>query len=259
MDHFSSTRSTFDHAWFYHPHSADARPRVAVSACLAGERVRYDGASRYLPAFAWLAEQLHLVPICPEVGAGLEVPRPPVQLVAGNADTNPRALGRDDPTLDVTAALTAFARTSVADPNVTGQLCGYLLKSRSPSCGLDSTPLFAADGAQTGTTSGIQATYFQSRLPWLSYCEETRLVDREAALAFELRCRLVFDWLYAGDAAPIDLLRHYRRLFERLAPAQLASAGQPTADKTIYLAALQGGCAQLPPAQLLELFSDCTP
>lgn len=258
MDHFPSGRSILTRARFYHPDSADARPRVAVSACLAGERVRYDGASRYLPAFSWLAQHLEFVPVCPEVGAGLSVPRPPVQLVTGHADSDTRALGRDDPTLDVTAALAKFARTSAAELNATGQLCGYLLKSRSPSCGLDSTPLFAADGIQTGTTSGIQAAYFQSRLPWLSYAEETHLVDREAALAFELRCRLVFDWLYAGNTPPAELLRHYRRLFERLALSPVASAAQPSA-RTTCLTALQRACAQLPPTQLLELFSNWTP
>jgi uncharacterized protein YbbK (DUF523 family) len=250
MDHFSSDRSALTRVRFHHPRSATIRPRVAVSACLVGEPVRYDGASRYLPAVAWLAEHLQLVPVCPEVGAGLSVPRPPVQLVAASADSSPRALGRDDPSLDVTQALADFARTSAADLVGGGALCGYLLKSRSPSCGLDSTPLFTADGTQLGTTSGIQATHFQSRLPWLSYCEETHLIDREAALAFELRCRLVFDWLYAGDTPLEDLLRHYRPLLTRLAPPIASPA------KTACLAALQRSCAQLPPARLLELFSD---
>jgi uncharacterized protein YbbK (DUF523 family) len=258
MDHFSSDRSALTAMRFYHPHSADVRPCVAVSACLAGEPVRYDGASRYLPAVAWLAERLQLVPVCPEVGAGLSVPRPPVQLVAAGTDPGPRALGRDDPSLDVTQALADFAHTSATDLVGAGALCGYLLKSRSPSCGLDSTPLFAADGTRTGTTSGIQAAHFQSRLPWLSYCEETHLIDREAALAFELRCRLVFDWLYAGDAPLVDLLRHYRALLERLALTPTATDAQPAA-KADCLAALQRSCAQLPPARLLKIFSDWMP
>lgn len=250
MDHFSSTHSELAHVRFYHPHSASARPRVAVSACLSGERVRYDGASRYLPALAWLERHLHLVPICPEVGAGLSVPRPPVQLVARSAGSLPLAVGRDDPTLDVTDALARFGHDSLVELNAAGPLCGYLLKSRSPSCGLGSTPLFDADGVETGTTSGIQAAHFQTRLPWLSYCEETSLVDRESALAFELRCRLVFDWLHAGDATLPQLLQHYCLPFERLALEPALS------DKTACLAALQRSCAQLPPAGLLEIFSD---
>ena len=58
------------------------RPRVGVSSCLLGHRVRYDGAEKQIP---WISEDLasevELVPICPEVGAGMSVPRPPIQLV----------------------------------------------------------------------------------------------------------------------------------------------------------------------------------
>ena len=254
MDHFlrgakSGATAGSSRARFYHPQSAAARPRVAVSACLAGERVRYDGASRYLPAFAWLAERLQLVSVCPEVGAGLAVPRPPVQLVTDGAIT--RARGRDDPTLDVTAALAEFARTSRADLEAAAPLCGYVFKSRSPSCGLGSTPLFDIDGVQIATTSGIQAAHFQTRLPWLSYCEETALDDQDSALAFELRCRLVFDWLHAGDVDAETLRHHYRALLQRLAPAA-------PADRIGCLTALQKACAELPPAQLLEAFEDWT-
>jgi uncharacterized protein YbbK (DUF523 family) len=256
MDHFlrgeeAGARSGFPRTRFYHPHSATVRPRVAISACLAGEQVRYDGASRPLSALAWLAERLQLVPVCPEVGAGLGVPRPPVQLVASGGSVVAR--GRDDPTLDVTAALTTFARMSSTNLPAAGPLCGYLLKSRSPSCGLDSTPLFAANGVQIGTTSGIQAAHFQSRLPWLSYCEETTLDDRTAALAFELRCRLVFDWLHAVDTPAVALQRHYQALLQRLEPP----APIPM-DRNGFLTALQCACAKLPPAQLLELFEDWT-
>jgi uncharacterized protein YbbK (DUF523 family) len=251
MDHFSSAPSKRALIGFYHPLSESARPRVAVSACLAGERVRYDGADRHLPAIALLAERVQLVPVCPEVGAGLGVPRPPVQLVSESATAAPRALGRDDPTLDVTSALANFARASLADRGLTAELCGYLLKSRSPSCGSGSTPLFDRNGEEIGSTSGIQAAYFRSRLPWLSYCEETALVDDLSIKAFELRCRIVFDWLHAGDTPIDELLRHYRQRLESLAPDIPADA-----DRTTCLAALQATCAALPPLRLLEMFSD---
>lgn len=58
------------------------KPRVGVSACLLGQPVRYDGQAK---PHAWvrdvLARKAELVPLCPETGAGLPVPRPPVRLV----------------------------------------------------------------------------------------------------------------------------------------------------------------------------------
>lgn len=255
MDHFYSTSHEFAPARFYHPHSAKARPVVVVSACLSGERVRYDGDSQYLPAIEWLADCLQLLPVCPEVGAGLTVPRPPVQLVGGNAA--PRALGRDDPTLDVTQALADFARTSAAQLVATQSVCGYIFKSRSPSCGLGSTPLFDSAGMRTDTTSGIQAAHFQRQLPWLSYCEETDLLDRLSARVFELRCRLVFDWMHAGTVTLAARHRHYRFLQTRLATSErdILDHCARTDDSIGYLIALQRGCTQLPKEQLLTLFS----
>ncbi len=79
---------------FIHLASASARAPVAISACLAGQAVRYDGTDKQFVGAETLGEMLNLIPICPEVGAGLPVPRPPVQLVS--SDTGQRALGRDD-------------------------------------------------------------------------------------------------------------------------------------------------------------------
>lgn len=256
MDHFSNNPAELTRSRFYHAATATARPRVATSACLNGEPVRYDGASRYLPAIDALGAVVELVPVCPEVGAGLSVPRPPVQLVRTGGEAAPRALGRDDPALDVTRALTDFARDSALRLAAL-RVCGYVLKSRSPSCGLRSTPLFDADGAPLGTTSGIQASHCRRELPWLSYCEDTDLVDAPAAQAFALRCLLVFDWLHAGAAPLPELHRHYRFLHERFsADRQSLLDERVVADAAIaYLCELQRGCAQLPATRLLALFA----
>jgi uncharacterized protein YbbK (DUF523 family) len=56
--------------------------RIGVSACLLGEQVRYDGGHK---RNAFLLEELALhvrfVPVCPEVGIGLGVPRESIRLV----------------------------------------------------------------------------------------------------------------------------------------------------------------------------------
>jgi uncharacterized protein YbbK (DUF523 family) len=260
MDHFSDTANELDPARFYRASSAQYRAPVAVSACLTGQHVRYDGRGYDLPAIEWLAGALSLRPICPEVGAGLTVPRPPVQLVASNMEAQPRARGRDDSSLDVTQKLLNFAEITTAQPTVMSMLCGYIWKSRSPSCGLDSTPLFDTANVQIGRTSGIQAAHFQRTLPWLSYCEESALIDRRAARVFVLRCRLVFDVMYAEEAdLPAHLQaqhRHYHFLTERFSQSeQIALSECAAADRrTDYLTLLQHGCSRLQPEQLLELF-----
>ena len=80
-------------------HVTRGKPRLGISACLMGERVRYDGGHKGLgPACALLGEQFELVPVCPEVAIGLGIPRPPLQLVETAGAV--RVRGVDDPEFD---------------------------------------------------------------------------------------------------------------------------------------------------------------
>ena len=61
----------------------DAKITLGISACLLGEKVRYDGQhklDRYLRDE--LGKHVRYVPVCPEVECGLPVPREAMHLVA---------------------------------------------------------------------------------------------------------------------------------------------------------------------------------
>src|SRR5687768_58321 len=57
---------------------------VLVSACLLGEACRYDGCSARAERVLDAIRGKEIVPICPEAGAGLGVPRPAVELRGGD-------------------------------------------------------------------------------------------------------------------------------------------------------------------------------
>lgn len=148
-----------------------ARPLVAVSACLLGERVRYDGCDKHNETITGaMAEQFEYLPFCPEVGIGLPVPRPPLQLV--QQDNGVHVLGVTDPDVDVTDALRAYARKMAAS---FGDVCGVVFKCRSPSCGLGSVPLHNLAGEVSGTTTGAFADEIAHALPGLPLVEEEAL------------------------------------------------------------------------------------
>jgi uncharacterized protein YbbK (DUF523 family) len=254
----------FDSRRFFYADSASACVVIGVSACLAGAAVRYDGQSKNLDALQqWPQQSVRLLPICPEVGAGLSVPRPPVQLVASDlfvsGQNNPtRAVGRDDSRIDVTAELQQFAHNSVQALAREHGLCGYIWKSRSPSCGFGSTPLFDTSGAQIDSVSGIQAQAVNSALPWLIAVEETDLATAGGAAQFLLLCRLIFDarWASSGNAELHAWHRHYTFLLEafseddRTALQHAAAAG----ERDNYLVRLQHSCRKIAAEQLLGLF-----
>jgi uncharacterized protein YbbK (DUF523 family) len=106
--------------------------RILVSACLYGERVRFDAADATCAdaRFAAWREQGRLVPICPEVVGGLSVPRPRARIVDGRVvadDGSPD--GRD-----VTADYLRGAHAAVALARQHGIRLA-ILKQNSPSCG----------------------------------------------------------------------------------------------------------------------------
>lgn len=147
------------------------KPRVGLSQCLLGERVRYDGASQaHAVVLGELAQRFELVAICPEVEAGLGVPRPPVQL-SGDI-TQPRLTGRDQPELDITERMASYTANKL--PSLTG-LDGYVFKSRSPSCGLNSSQVFIAGRCVTETSRGVFARAVCQQYPELPVIEDSEL------------------------------------------------------------------------------------
>jgi uncharacterized protein YbbK (DUF523 family) len=116
------------------------RPRVGVSACLLGEEVRYDGRhKRSVRLIEIIGPQFHLVPVCPEVEVGMGIPREPLQLVREGGRTR---MVTANSGVDYTDRMNAWAANRVRELERAG-LDGYVLKSGSPSCGLEGPGLFA--------------------------------------------------------------------------------------------------------------------
>ncbi len=151
-----------------------ARARVGVSACLLGQRVRFDGGHKRNDFLTGpLADFLELVPVCPEVGIGMGIPRPPIRLV-GDPE-RPRAVGVDDATPDVTERLLSFARRHVA---ALGDISGYVLKRNSPSCGMEGVKVHDSKGTTAERRGiGIFARVLMETKPLLPVVEEAQLHD----------------------------------------------------------------------------------
>lgn len=167
------------------PTPPDDAPLIGVSACLLGERVRYDGSDRLAPRLVdALGRHLRLVPTCPEVLAGMGVPREPVHLVGDPAA--PRVLGVTS-RRDWTGALTAAARARVTELLALG-ISGHVLKSRSPSCGLRGIRV-AAEGGGHVTRDGVFAAELRRRAPALPLAQEDELDTDAAVREFVARVR----------------------------------------------------------------------
>jgi uncharacterized protein YbbK (DUF523 family)/uncharacterized protein YbgA (DUF1722 family) len=148
--------------------------KIGVSACLLGQQVRYDGGhKRNAFLLEELASYVRFVPICPEVGIGLGVPRESIRLVRRGDEV--RLLGRDGS--DHAGAMRRWAASVIRELR-DQDISGFVLKKGSPSCGLERVRTWD-EGAQRPTPSGrgVFAQALAEAMPELAIEEEGRLND----------------------------------------------------------------------------------
>src|SRR5437867_12752032 len=128
--------------------------RIGISSCLLGETVRYDGGHKRNTFFVEiLGPQVEWVPICPEVELGLGIPREPLHLLRIKEDIRMVFAGSGE---DITDRMRQYARERVAEL-VAADLSGYVLKTNSPSCGMEHVPVYGASGQAAGEGRGLFA------------------------------------------------------------------------------------------------------
>src|SRR5215510_238973 len=125
-------------------HDRSRTIRVGISACLLGDKVRYDGGDkRDATIIETLGPMVEWVPVCPEVEAGFGTPREPMNLVRTEGGIR---LMTVDTVCDVTERLDAYSRRRVSELAFE-DLSGYILKKDSPSCGLEGVKVYDAAGS----------------------------------------------------------------------------------------------------------------
>ncbi|MGF6590337.1 YbgA family protein [Pseudomonas sp. 2835] len=193
------------------------KPRIAVSACLIGQEVRFNGghkASRLCNEI--LSEHFDFVPVCPEVAIGLGVPRAPIRLVGDPAD--PQAVCSRDPGLDLSGPLRAYGQQMAKDLD---DICGYIFMHKSPSCGLERVKVYQANGypAPEGGR-GLFAAAFCEQRPDLPVEEDGRLCDPVLRENFITRVYAYADWqqvIAAGVSRGALIAFHARYKYQLMA------------------------------------------
>jgi uncharacterized protein YbbK (DUF523 family) len=157
------------------------RVKLGISACLLGEKVRYDGGHKldnYL--METLGPLVEWIPVCPEVEAGLGIPREPMRLVvtAGGPLTGtargPRLVTLQT-RIDHTDLMLDWIRRRL--PELAREnLSGLIFKSRSPSCGMQ-VEIQSAQEEQDRPGRGIWAGAFMAANPMMPVESEDRLRD----------------------------------------------------------------------------------
>jgi uncharacterized protein YbgA (DUF1722 family)/uncharacterized protein YbbK (DUF523 family) len=148
-----------------------AKPNVVVSKCLGFEHCRYNGEIIAAPFVQKMVPYVNFIVVCPEVESGLGVPREFLRLVT--FDGEPRLLQPNtghDHTEQMRSFVVSFL-DSLTDVD------GFILKNRSPSCGLNDVKTYASTkkGAAATKGQGMFGGAVMERFPQLAVEDEGRL------------------------------------------------------------------------------------
>ena len=152
----------------------DDEIRIGISAGLLGEKVRFDGGHKRDSFIVdTVGSLVRFVPVCPEVEIGLGTPRETLRLERSGKGV--RMVAPKSGT-DHTATMTDYGKRKAKELGSL-DLCGFILKKDSPSCGMERVRVFDKNGLPSKIGRGVFAEQLIAANPELPVEEERRLCD----------------------------------------------------------------------------------
>jgi len=171
--------------------------KIGVSSCLLGKEVRYNGGhshDRYITDI--LGQHFSFVDVCPEVEAGLGIPRETMRLVG---DPEAPRLVTSKTGKDFTDKMVNWARKRAKELEKEN-LCGFIFKSKSPSSGMERVKVYTEEGFPGSNKGvGLFAGAFMTHFPLIPVEEEGRLHDAPLRENFIERIFALKRWRQLAD------------------------------------------------------------
>jgi uncharacterized protein YbgA (DUF1722 family)/uncharacterized protein YbbK (DUF523 family) len=164
---------------------------IGISACLIGEKVRFDASNK--PSnfcIKELGQHVTFKAYCPEVAVGLPIPRPTIRLIK---DDQMIKVSRPDGSGDVTSAIKAYGKRIAA---MSKNLSGYVFCAKSPTCGMERVKVYSPTGNQLQVQGvGVFSREIMKANPLLPCEENGRLNDPIIRENFVARVFAYRHWL----------------------------------------------------------------
>ncbi|NPA59901.1 MAG: DUF523 domain-containing protein [Epsilonproteobacteria bacterium] len=140
------------------------KKKVIISACLLGHLCRYDGKTKKSTEIADAFSEYEIIPFCPEAPV-FGTPRERISVVEVDAEQKILTYtSNKDVTKVLEDEISSFIKLHPSADMI-------VLKSKSPSCGLETTPILNESREKIGIGSGIAAKMF------LKNYIDTKIVD----------------------------------------------------------------------------------
>ncbi len=150
------------------------KPIVAISGCLVGEAIRYDGQHKRHPHVVHeLSKVFEYFSFCPEVAMGLGIPRPTIRLMDKGGVTH--LVDTKDSSIDHTKLAKKTFKTHTKGIE---KASGIVLTRNSPSCGYDPVKVYnEKTGIPATKERGLWAAHLEKEFPLTPIIDSGRLYD----------------------------------------------------------------------------------
>jgi uncharacterized protein YbbK (DUF523 family) len=203
-------------------HKPHGKPQIGVSACLAGQDVRFDGShisNHFINNDCSEFFEMHTM--CPEVEMGLGIPRPAIQL--RDFDDETRLVYSKTPEIQITHSMREFAERKI---KTLTPLDGFIFKKGSPICGVYKVPVVNnKTGMRRHNGIGLFAQTFKEKYPQVPTEDEGRLNDKGIRENFLERVYAHYRWRQTAESQnPLQSFRDFHKNYKLILMAKDNSA-----------------------------------
>jgi uncharacterized protein YbgA (DUF1722 family)/uncharacterized protein YbbK (DUF523 family) len=124
------------------------KPTIVVSRCLGFDHCRYNGDTVSDKFVKKLSDYVNYITVCPEVDIGLPIPRETIRLISENDEIK---LYQPSTQRELTEEMTSFTNSFLTS---LPEIEGFILKSRSPSCGTKDVKIYLGKEKAVGSIKG---------------------------------------------------------------------------------------------------------
>lgn len=166
------------------------KPKVLISRCLGFDNCRYNGAVVKFELLDTMKDVIEFIPVCPEVAIGLGVPRESLRLIKVHDKVD---LVQPKSKKYLTDDMKKYSQETLERFS---DVDGFILKGRSPSCGIKDVKVYSGmeKSPVTEKNTGVFASEVLKKFPYLAIEDEGRLTNRAIREHFFTKLYTLFDF-----------------------------------------------------------------
>lgn len=211
------------------------KPRIFISKCLGQAHCRYDGTIISSDVVEGLSPFVEYITACPEMEIGLPVPREAMRIIRN--DQNEDRLVFSQTGVDMTEKILSFSH-GFLEKLQEGDIDGFILKDRSPSCGINDVKIYQTIGKSSplpGKTTGFFGRTAMKLFPYVPVETEGRLMNFNIREHFMIRVFMMRSFKKVKGSGKLSALITFhasnKYLLMAFSQKHLSALGKITANR----------------------------